>query len=80
LEVQLSKFQTAQQASHEILKEISQEVPPLTADVEAVDVNPVVNSFAGLSAPLHFFHQGNDVDFNAVARQSFCLSPDPGVR
>src|SRR4029450_6204733 len=58
-EVQLSEFQTAQQAGHEILKKISQEVPPLPADVEAVDVNAVVNSFAGLPAPSPFLRAGN---------------------
>src|SRR5438094_5934963 len=61
-EVQSSEFQTAQEAGHEILKKISQEVPPLQADVEAVDVNDVVNSFAELLARSDFFYQGTDVD------------------
>src|SRR5947207_11383563 len=66
-EVQLGEFQTAQQAAHQILKKISQEVPPLPADAEAVDVNAVVNSFARLPVPSHFLCQGNDVHFKAVA-------------
>jgi hypothetical protein len=76
----MSEFQTAQQAGHEILKKISQEVPPLSANVEAVDVNAVVNSVARLPAPSHFLHQGNDVDFKAIGRQGLRLSTDPGIR
>src|SRR5207248_1774528 len=79
-EVQLSEFQTAQQAGHEILKKISQEVPSLPADSEAVNVNAVVNSFAGLPVSSHFLRQGNDVDFKAIARQGLRLSPNPGIR
>src|SRR5215472_17024146 len=78
-EVQLSEFQTAQESGHKILKKISQEVPALPADVEAVDVNAVVNSYAGLPFPSHFLQQRNDVDFNAVVRQGLCLSPDTGI-
>src|SRR5260370_7456296 len=53
-EGQLSEFQTAQQDGHEILKKISQEVPPLPPDVEAVHCNALFNNFPRLPPPPPF--------------------------
>src|SRR5207237_7497643 len=60
-EVQSSEFHTAQQAGHEILKKIYEEDPPHPEDVEAADVNAIVNNIDSLTALCQFLHAANNI-------------------